>query len=64
MVQLSKDKETKRVLRHQTAANYYEKLALVFWKAGHRLYHAAALLRLFAHYKEWKKSFSAEEASV
>uniref|UniRef100_A0A0N5ANF3 Eukaryotic translation initiation factor 3 subunit A n=1 Tax=Syphacia muris TaxID=451379 RepID=A0A0N5ANF3_9BILA len=49
MMQLSKDKD-KRML------------ALVFWKAGNRLFHATALLQKFIIYKDMKKTFSAEEA--
>ncbi|VDK46888.1 unnamed protein product [Anisakis simplex] len=50
MMQLSKDKD-KRML------------ALVFWKAGNRLFHAAALLQKFIIYKDMKKTFSSEEAT-
>jgi len=45
----------------KTMANYYQKLALVFWKANNCLFHAAALFRLFQLYKEMKKNFSSEE---
>ncbi|EFO12998.1 hypothetical protein LOAG_15533 [Loa loa] len=37
-------------------------LALVFWKAGNRLFHAAALLQKYIIYKDMKKTFSMEEA--
>lgn len=42
-------------------ANYYQKLALVFWKAGNYLFHAAALLKLFQLSREMKKNMSPEE---
>ncbi|KOB70285.1 Eukaryotic translation initiation factor 3 subunit [Operophtera brumata] len=42
-------------------ANYYGKLALVFWKAGHCLFHAAALLKLFQLSREMKKNITQEE---
>ena len=45
----------------KTMANYYQKLALVFWKAGNYLFHAAALFKLFQLSKEMKKNMSAEE---
>uniref|UniRef100_A0A915Q053 Eukaryotic translation initiation factor 3 subunit A n=1 Tax=Setaria digitata TaxID=48799 RepID=A0A915Q053_9BILA len=49
MMQLSKDKDERM-------------LALVFWKAGNRLFHAAALLQKYIIYKDMKKTFSMEEA--
>ncbi|MFH4979304.1 hypothetical protein AB6A40_006013 [Gnathostoma spinigerum] len=61
MMQLSKDKD-KRMVKPASYVNYYDKLALVFWKAGNRLYHAAALLQKFIIYKDMKKQFSTEEA--
>nr|CAI5861085.1 unnamed protein product [Callosobruchus analis] len=39
----------------KTMANYYQKLAMVFWKAGNYLFHAAALFKLFQLSKEMKK---------
>lgn len=45
----------------KTMANYYQKLAMVFWKAGYNLFHAAALLKLFQLSKEMKKNITAEE---
>ncbi|XP_059468760.1 eukaryotic translation initiation factor 3 subunit A isoform X2 [Neocloeon triangulifer] len=47
----------------KTMANYYQKLALVFWKAGHNLFHAAALFKLFQLSKEMKKNITQEELS-
>ncbi|CAH1784638.1 unnamed protein product [Owenia fusiformis] len=43
-------------------ANYYQKLALVFKKAGNHLFHACALARLLQLSKEQKKNLSSEEA--
>lgn len=45
----------------KTMANYYQKLAMVFWKAGNQLFHAAALLKLFQLTREMKKSITADE---
>ncbi|CAH0713548.1 unnamed protein product, partial [Brenthis ino] len=45
----------------KTMANYYGKLALVFWKAGHCLFHAAALLKHFQLSREMKKNITQEE---
>ncbi|XP_057319172.1 eukaryotic translation initiation factor 3 subunit A [Microplitis mediator] len=45
----------------KTMANYYQKLAMVFWKAGNYLYHAAALFKLLQLSREMKKNMSAEE---
>lgn len=45
----------------KTMANYYQKLAMVFWKAGNYLYHAAALFKLYQLSKEMKKNITQEE---
>ncbi|CAG5076031.1 Similar to eIF3-S10: Eukaryotic translation initiation factor 3 subunit A (Aedes aegypti) [Cotesia congregata] len=45
----------------KTMANYYQKLAMVFWKAGNYLFHAAALFKLLQLSREMKKNMSAEE---
>ncbi|KAG8222581.1 hypothetical protein J437_LFUL010424 [Ladona fulva] len=45
----------------KTMANYYQKLAMVFWKAGNYLFHAAALLKLFQLSREMKKNITQEE---
>uniref|UniRef100_A0A1I7XT73 PCI domain-containing protein n=1 Tax=Heterorhabditis bacteriophora TaxID=37862 RepID=A0A1I7XT73_HETBA len=50
MMQLSKDKD-KRMVKPASYVNYYDKLALVFWKAGNSLFHAASLLQKFTIYK-------------
>ncbi|CAJ0578705.1 unnamed protein product, partial [Mesorhabditis spiculigera] len=61
MMQLSKDKD-RRMVKVSSYVNYYDKLSLVFWKAGNSLFHAAALLQKFVIYKDMKKTFSDEEA--
>uniref|UniRef100_A0A1B6EIE9 Eukaryotic translation initiation factor 3 subunit A n=1 Tax=Cuerna arida TaxID=1464854 RepID=A0A1B6EIE9_9HEMI len=45
----------------KTMANYYHKLAMVFWKAGYYLFHAAALFKLFQLSKDMKKNMTADE---
>ncbi|RZF44083.1 hypothetical protein LSTR_LSTR013138 [Laodelphax striatellus] len=45
----------------KTMANYYQKLAMVFWKAGYYLFHAAALFKLFQLSKDMKKNITHEE---
>uniref|UniRef100_A0A2M3ZZ21 Eukaryotic translation initiation factor 3 subunit A n=1 Tax=Anopheles triannulatus TaxID=58253 RepID=A0A2M3ZZ21_9DIPT len=45
----------------KTMAMYYQKLAMVFWKAGNQLFHAAALLKLFQLSRDMKKNVTAEE---
>lgn len=45
----------------KTMANYYQKLAMVFWKAGNQLFHAAALLKLFQLSREMKKTITQDE---
>uniref|UniRef100_A0A914XEM4 Eukaryotic translation initiation factor 3 subunit A n=1 Tax=Plectus sambesii TaxID=2011161 RepID=A0A914XEM4_9BILA len=61
MMQLSKEKD-KRMVKPASYVNYYDKLALVFFKAGNRLFHAAALLQKYIIFKDMKRTFSAEEA--
>lgn len=56
LMQLSKKPPKPHVL-----ANYYEKMALVFWKAGNLQFHAATLHRLYILFREQKKSISHEE---
>lgn len=45
----------------KTMANYYQKLAMVFWKAGNYLFHAAALFKLLQLSRDMKKNMSPEE---
>lgn len=52
---------SKRQAKASTLASYYEKLALIFWKAGNVLYHAAALMKLLQLTKELKKTVSHDE---
>lgn len=40
----------------KTLANYYQKLAMVFAKAGNQLFHAAALFKLFQLTRDMKKT--------
>lgn len=52
---------SKKTPQPKTMANYYQKLAMVFWKAGNQLFHAAALLRLFQLSRDLKKTMTADE---
>lgn len=52
---------SKKTPQPKTMANYYQKLAMVFWKAGNQLFHAAALLRLFQLSRELKKTITSDE---
>lgn len=45
----------------KTMANYYQKLAMVFSKAGNQLFHAAALLKLFQLTRELKKNLTKDD---
>ncbi|ODN03159.1 Eukaryotic translation initiation factor 3 subunit A, partial [Orchesella cincta] len=42
-------------------AYYYQKLSLVFWKAGNLLFHAATLMKYYLLCKDMKKNVSADE---
>ncbi|KFD53469.1 hypothetical protein M513_05733 [Trichuris suis] len=46
-----------RLPKGPNLASYYEKLALIFWKAKDSLYHASALLKLFQLCKENRKNW-------
>ena len=52
---------SKRPVKPSLMANYYSKLALVFWKSGNHLYHAATLHRLYVLTREQRKNLTAEE---
>ena len=52
---------TKKPPKPQLMANYYQKLALVFWKANCPLFHSAALFRLFHLSKELRKNITPED---
>ncbi|XP_013781691.1 eukaryotic translation initiation factor 3 subunit A-like [Limulus polyphemus] len=52
---------SKKPPKPQLMANYRQKLALVFWKAGNYLFHACALFRLFHLSRELKKNITADE---
>jgi len=52
---------SKKLPLSKTMANYYQKLAMVFWKAGNYLFHAAALFKLLQLSREMKKNMSSEE---
>ena len=52
---------SKKVFQPKMMANYYQKLALVFWKCGNQLFHAAAIFKYFQLTREMKKNISSEE---
>lgn len=52
---------SKRSPKPQVMANYYQKVALVFWKAENYLFHAATLHRLYVLSKEQRRTMTAEE---
>ena len=52
---------SKKVFQPKMMANYYQKLALVFWKCGNQLFHAAAIFKYFQLTREMKKNISPEE---
>lgn len=52
---------SKKSPKPQLMANYYQKLALVFWKAGNYLFHAAALFRLYHLSRDMKKNLTPED---
>nr|CAD2136034.1 unnamed protein product [Meloidogyne enterolobii] len=60
LMQIGKDK---KIAKPSSYANYYDKIALVFWKGGNNLLHAASLLQKFNIYKDMKKQFTGEEAT-
>ncbi|XP_023210598.1 eukaryotic translation initiation factor 3 subunit A-like [Centruroides sculpturatus] len=52
---------SKKQPKAQLMANYYQKLSLVFWKAGNLLFHASALFRLFHLSRELKRNITQDE---
>ncbi|KAL7294910.1 hypothetical protein TKK_0011831 [Trichogramma kaykai] len=52
---------SKKLKSPKTMANYYQKLVMVFWKAGNHLFHAAALFKLFQLSRDMKKNMYSEE---
>jgi translation initiation factor 3 subunit A len=55
---------SKKVFQPKMMANYYQKLALVFWKSGNLLFHAATVFKHFQLTREMKKSLSGDEVSL
>ena len=52
---------TKKPVKPSIQANYYSKLALVFWKSGSHLFHAATIQRLYILTREQRKNLTPEE---
>lgn len=52
---------SKRPPKPQVMANYYQKVALVFWKAENYLFHACTLHRLYVLSREQKRTMTNEE---
>ncbi|RWS09568.1 Eukaryotic translation initiation factor 3 subunit A-like protein [Dinothrombium tinctorium] len=52
---------SKKPPKPQLMASYYQKLALVFWKANCPLFHASALFKLFHLTKELRKNITTED---
>ena len=52
---------SKKTARPQQLASYYSKVALVFWKAGNYVFHAATVLKLYVLHKEQKKNITHAE---
>ena len=52
---------SKKTPRPQQLATYYNKVALVFWKAGNYVFHATTVLKLYVLHKEQKKNITHAE---
>ena len=52
---------SKKTPRPQQLADYYNKLALVFWKAGNYVFHATTILKLYVLHREQKKNITHAE---
>ncbi|ESO99059.1 hypothetical protein LOTGIDRAFT_142293 [Lottia gigantea] len=52
---------SKKQPRPSLMANYYQKLGLVFWKSGNRLFHASTLHRLYHLSREQRKNLAPDE---
>ena len=54
---------SRKVLQPKMMANYYQRLALVFWKSGSILFYATAVFKRFQLTREIKKNVSQEEVA-
>lgn len=54
---------SKKTPKPQQLASYYNKVALVFWKAGNYVFHATTVLKLYVLHKEQKKNITHAELS-
>jgi translation initiation factor 3 subunit A len=52
---------SKKTPKPQQLASYYNKVALVFWKAGNYVFHATTVLKLYVLHKEQKKNITHAE---
>jgi len=53
--------KSKKMPKPHVMASYFQKLSLVFLKAGNQLFHAAALFKLFQLLRDQKKNITPEE---
>jgi translation initiation factor 3 subunit A len=52
---------SKKTPKPQQLATYYNKVALVFWKAENYVFHATTVLKLYVLHKEQKKNITHAE---